>query len=201
MALLNATEFRPGVPLVPWRERTRVHAMDRWAQWSQGDFIGIGTEDEQRDEIFRRRPNVFAFVENFFARTVIPRLPVVEYEGGGDLVARSIGNALPAMVQQLRIGVRYLVRFGCSVFFVRPHVAVAWDPRLWYGVRAGDDWRMGMEDLIVQPWSSTDQQYYLPDRVTCWHTSSASTEARRSVYQLTAQSIGCLLYTSPSPRD
>ena len=190
MALLAATEFRPGVPMVPWREQTRVQAMDRWAQWSNGDFIGIGTAAEQKGADFRRKPNVFQFVEQFFARTVIPRLPVVEYEGATDTVARAIGNALPPLVQQLRIGVRYLVRFGCAVFFVRPHAAVAWDPRWWYGVRSGDDWRMGMEDLVIQPWSSTDQQYYLPDRVTCWHTSTMSVEARRVVYQLTAQSVG-----------
>ena len=111
-----------------WPPRLINNTWGEYHRYSQGDFKGLTDLKE-----FRLTPNLFRFVENFWAEAVVSEPPVIEYEGAtqgiSDIITK-IGKHLPTTMRQV---VRHMVRYGVGVFYNRtPYQPQVIDPRWWF---------------------------------------------------------------------
>ena len=100
------------------------------------------------------------------------------------------------LFRHVREGVELLIRYGCFAIMVRDggrrydqQVRIV-DPLDWYPVRAGEDWRVGDEDLIVQRWNSTALLGVTDDRLTVWRFMRDEATVERTVYELLGENLG-----------
>lgn len=175
--------------------------------WSAGVWNGVGTPAERRltgdAAIWRWTPPVFRYVERFFGDVVLPDTPVVDVEGATEEEAAEFRRVARYMFERVRHGVHFLIRYGCCVLVVRDagpaveqQIEVI-DPRYWLPIRDGDDWRVGDEDLIIRPWTSTRYMEVSPDRVSVWHFRRSMGWAARRLYELHGESVGGRLRGAP----
>lgn len=161
-----------------WPPRLINNTWGEYHRYSQGDYVGLTDLKEPR-----LTPNLFRFIENFWAEAVVSEPPVIEYEGGTQGVAdiiNKIGTRLPTTMRQI---VRHMIRYGVGVFYNRiayqPQVI---DPRFWFPVTQPQYVEQTGVDVVAYPYA-TDPLRPIHDRLHVAVNESGGAEIREHLLE------------------